>query len=408
MPSLRIIFHTVLCLTVLGAIAPLPATAQSLEPVYLGPGDVMNLRFQGRESLNGEYVIGVEGDLFFPGIGGIVASGRTVGDVSRDLDDLMRENFGIDARTFSLSVSEFRPIYVGGRVRQPGSYTFRPSLRVAHAIAMAGGTRGLNNEEPIVALETGREYARLRVSEDQLARALTQRNRLLKALGRSTDPEATPEKLGDLIGPQALTFRAELQSAIAGVQDQVDTIQRDVLKRRAATAQGEVDALQSQLDALTELLDITKNEFDLLVDPSERGIIPRSRILELQRLLATTNGEISATLARRFSAQSTQNAFDGDTLLIEENRHLQNLLELSLVDAEVSTLRRTISASRETLNDIGGLPSGDGESCGIEVWRTTASELVILPATLTFTIQPGDFVRLVEKTADGVCDRQSP
>ncbi len=389
------------------ALMPRSADAQAPDPVFLGPGDVLNLRFQGRDSLDGEYIIGVEGDLFFPGIGGVMAAGRTVGDVARELDGLMRETFSLNSRTFALSVAEFRPIYVGGRVRQPGSYPFRPGLRVAHAVAMAGGTRGLSTEEPIFALETGREYARLRVAEDQLAGALTRRNRLLKDLGLSPDPEATEDKLSDLIGNDDTTFRTEVQTAIADIQIEVDDIQRTVLERRAETAEGEVAALQSQLEALNDLLQISANELQILEDPSERGIIPRARILELQRLVASTNGEISATLSRRFSAESNLRAFDGDSKLIKDSRRLQNLLELSLADADVSALRRTVRASRATLNDIGGLPSGDGENCGIEVWRTTQNGLDILPADQTFGIQPGDFIRLVEKTADGTCDRQT-
>ena len=157
-----------LCLLLPGGLA----RAQSLEPVRLGPGDVIGLKFQGRDSLNGDYIIGVEGTLFFPGIGPVQAADRTLTEIAQDLDGLMRENFGLDTRTFSIAVTEFRPIYVGGRVRQPGSYQFRPGLRVAHAIAMAGGPRGLNADQPIVALETGREYARLRLAEDQLANAV--------------------------------------------------------------------------------------------------------------------------------------------------------------------------------------------------------------------------------------------
>ena len=383
------------------------ALAQAPDPVYLGPGDVLNMRFQGRDSLDGEYIIGVEGDLFFPGIGSVTAAGRTVGEVALELDGLMRETFSLNSRTFALSVAEFRPIYVGGRVRQPGSYPFRPGLRVAHAVAMAGGTRGLSSEEPVIALETGREYTRLRIAEDQLASALSRRNRLLKELGLNPDPDATEDKLSDLIGSEDTAFRAQVQTAIADIQTDVDDIQRSVLERRAETAQGEVDALQSQLAALNDLLQISTNELKILEDPSERGIIPRSRILELQRLVASTNGEISATLSRRFSAESSLRAFDGDSKLIEGSRRLQNLLELSLADADVSALRRTVQTSRATLDDIGGLPSRDGENCGIEVWRTTQNGLDILPADQTFGIQPGDFVRLVEKTADGTCDRQT-
>lgn len=380
------------------------AFAEPLEPVKLGPGDELTFRFQGRDSLSGPYVIGVDGQIFFPGIGAVQASGRTVPQVAAELEDRMRETFNLSSRTFSISVSEFRPIYVGGRVKQPGSYTFRPGLRVAHAIAMAGGLKGISGTDPIIALEMGREYTRLRVAEDQLAQALIRREQYLIDLGYDNDASTVVDRAGDLIGAEEAAFRADLQASLSKLSEEIDSVRFDVLEQRAATAGGETEALRGQLAALEELLDISSKELGVLEDPSERGVIPRSRILQLQRLVAATNGEISATLARRYSAENNELSLGGESKLIDASRRLENLLGLSVSDAEVSALREQITATRSFMSDFGGLPAADGENCGIEIWRSTNEELVIVPAKQSDALQPGDFVRLVEKTADGTCD----
>ena len=212
------------------------AFAEPLEPVKLGPGDELTFRFQGRDSLSGPYVIGVDGQIFFPGIGAVQASGRTVPQVAAELEDRMRETFNLSSRTFSISVSEFRPIYVGGRVKQPGSYTFRPGLRVAHAIAMAGGLKGISGTDPIIALEMGREYTRLRVAEDQLAQALIRREQYLIDLGYDNDASTVVDRAGDLIGAEEAAFRADLQASLSKLSEEIDSVRFDVLEQRAATA----------------------------------------------------------------------------------------------------------------------------------------------------------------------------
>ena len=216
-----------------------------------------------------------------------------------------------------------------------------------------------------------------------------QRNRLLARLGMPADETVSDTDIRDMIGSVEAEFRLSLQESLNDMQTRVDDIQRDVLTLRAETAQGETEALQSQLDALVDLLKISADELAILEDPSERGIIPRARILELQRLVASTNGEISATLARRFSAESDRRAFEGDARIIDEARRLQDLLQLSLVDGEVSGLRRQVRAMRATLDDVGGLPAEDTEICGIEIWRNETSELNIFVAEQTVPLQPG-------------------
>lgn len=403
-PLPKLYFLHALCLISCLAI---PATAQSPDPVRLGPGDELTFRFQGRDTLDGPYVIGVDGKLFFPGIGEVAASGRTVTEVAADLDVLMRSAIGLDARTFSISVSEFRPVYVGGRVQQPGAYTFRPGLRVAQAIAMAGGSRGLGSREPILALEQGREYARLRVIEDQLADVLLRRDRLRAALDLLEVSGAGIADPVDLIGAEETADRATLQARLTELEDEIDRQQTTVLDRRAESARGEVTALEAQLSALREVLDISAEELANLEEPGDRGLVPRSRILELRRIVAAANGEISATLARRFGAESNERAFAGDSELIALSRRVQDVISLSQAEAEIGILRRQVVAVRSVLDDLGGLPSRDGETCGIEIWRDGAEGLAIIPVEQTFALQPGDFVRLVERTAEGTCDRQA-
>ena len=384
------------------AVIAAPVAAQEVDAVLLGPGDVVTLKFQGREVLNDDYRIGTDGELFLPGIGAVRAAGHTAEQVIADLESLMRETFGIDQRTFSFSVTEFRPVYVGGRVEQPGSYTYRPGLRVAQAVAMAGGERRLSDGNPILSLEKGREAARLAASEDRLADLQVRRAELRESAG-------LPEVADDVRADRTRTdLRAELQAQLSDLRTEIDGVRAEVLAQRAESAGNESEALGSQIEALRSLLEIATGELSRVEEAGERGIVSNARVNEIRRTIAATSGDIGSTVARRFAAESSQRALSGEAGLIDATRRLEMLLTLAEVETEIGGLEQEVRAARALLDQMGGRPdlTGDRGSCGVEVWRTVDGVLRIDAVDQVFALQPGDFVRLVERTPEGTCDDQ--
>jgi polysaccharide export outer membrane protein len=129
---------------VLVVFAALTAAAHSQEitpvPDYLiGPGDILNIAVWKDEALTRQMVVLPDGKIAFPLIGQIQASGRTVADITKELEQkLSRFLPEVD---LSVAVHQVKSmiIYVIGRVNKPGHFELNTDVNVLQALAMAGG-----------------------------------------------------------------------------------------------------------------------------------------------------------------------------------------------------------------------------------------------------------------------------
>jgi len=123
-------------------VAPAAPMAQDSSPVgdYLvGPGDILNISVWKDESLTRQCVVLPDGKIAFPLIGQVAASGRTVADISKELEQkLARFVPGVD---LSVGVHQVNSliVYVIGRVNSPGRFVLNTDVNVLQALAMAGG-----------------------------------------------------------------------------------------------------------------------------------------------------------------------------------------------------------------------------------------------------------------------------
>ena len=88
----------------------------------LGPGDIVTIIFPGLEIFDNQYLIDPEGNLNLPEINKINASGLTLGELTKKLNETYQE-FIIDP---DLNIQVFRyrdiSIYISGEVNSPGLY----------------------------------------------------------------------------------------------------------------------------------------------------------------------------------------------------------------------------------------------------------------------------------------------
>jgi protein involved in polysaccharide export with SLBB domain len=126
---------------------PTPGTAGGPAPVQasrapasyvLGPGDRVRTTVFGEDRLSGEYIVTSSGDISFPLIGNIHASGLSVADLQTMIRDKLSAGYLKDPRV-TAEVLTFRPFYVLGEVARPGQYPYVDGLTMEQAIATAGG-----------------------------------------------------------------------------------------------------------------------------------------------------------------------------------------------------------------------------------------------------------------------------
>ncbi len=113
------------------------APAQS--PDYrLGAGDRVRIIVFGQKDMTGEYLVDGSGMLSFPLIGQIKAGGLTADGLERAITNKLKPDYLRDPNV-SVVVLTYRPFYIVGEVKTPGSYAYVNGMTVINAVALAGG-----------------------------------------------------------------------------------------------------------------------------------------------------------------------------------------------------------------------------------------------------------------------------
>ena len=114
------------------------ASESSISGYRLGAGDLISISVYDEEDLSLEVRIGLSGQISYPLLGDVVVSGLTPKLLEEKLTAGLKGPYLI-APSVNVSILEYRPFYVIGEVKKPGSYPFHPGLTVDKAISISGG-----------------------------------------------------------------------------------------------------------------------------------------------------------------------------------------------------------------------------------------------------------------------------
>ena len=127
-----------------GGSPALPAGFTSAQTSDLGNayklviGDKMKLVVFGEDQLSGEIEVGGNGNVALPLVGEIEANGLTTAELTSRIRSRLSEGYLKNPRV-TLQLTNLRPIYVHGEVRNPGEFQFRNGMTFMDAVARAGG-----------------------------------------------------------------------------------------------------------------------------------------------------------------------------------------------------------------------------------------------------------------------------
>jgi polysaccharide export outer membrane protein len=132
----------VLMLVIWLAAAPFHAEAQDTQPVtdyVIGPGDVLHISVWKDEALTRQMAVLPDGKIAFPLIGQVVAGGKTVDGLTREMEQKLAKF--VPDLNLSVVVQQVgsMTIYVIGRVNSPGRFAIASDVNVLQALSMAGG-----------------------------------------------------------------------------------------------------------------------------------------------------------------------------------------------------------------------------------------------------------------------------
>ncbi|WP_291099843.1 polysaccharide biosynthesis/export family protein [Hydrogenophaga sp.] len=126
-----------------GSVAPAwaqgTAINSGLSSYALGAGDVISIRVLGEDDFTKEKIrLTDAGTIFFPSVGEIRINGTTLGELERIITNGLRGRILVNPRV-SVEINEYRPFFITGMVKNPGSFAYQPGLTVRKAASLAGG-----------------------------------------------------------------------------------------------------------------------------------------------------------------------------------------------------------------------------------------------------------------------------
>ena len=114
------------------------SSGNTLGEYRLAPGDRLKIVVFDQEQLSGEFIVDSTGGILLPVVGPVGVAGLTVPEAQQLIQERLADGVLVHP-VVSVRIPEYRPIFVTGDVRKPGSYPFMFGGSVKGAIAAAGG-----------------------------------------------------------------------------------------------------------------------------------------------------------------------------------------------------------------------------------------------------------------------------
>jgi polysaccharide export outer membrane protein len=161
--------------------SPLAAQQSAASPggAVLRPGDVVKLLIWREEDFSGEFPVALDGSVVLPRIG----RQEVTGESPDALRTRWLKEFERYLRNPSIEITFLRRVTVLGAVREAGLKHVDPTMTIAQALALAGGTTPDGATDRIVLMRDGEQI-----------QTVTERMRIAETPLRSGDQLFVPER----------------------------------------------------------------------------------------------------------------------------------------------------------------------------------------------------------------------
>ena len=105
----------------------------------IGAGDVLRILTWKEADFTGVFAVRYDGRITVPLIGDLSAAGRTPGELSLELQQQIGRFVELPRVTVAIDQPNSAQFFVLGKVAQQGAFPYTRAIRVAQALAIAGG-----------------------------------------------------------------------------------------------------------------------------------------------------------------------------------------------------------------------------------------------------------------------------
>ena len=137
------------------------------EVIYkLDSGDKLKVIVYEEKNLSGSFEVSGEGFVSLPLIGAVNAKGLSIRELEKSIETNLLDGYLKNPKV-SIEVLNYRPFYILGEVKEPGSYPYVNGMTVLNAVALGGGYTYRANKSRITLIRAGEsEKNKLSVSAE--------------------------------------------------------------------------------------------------------------------------------------------------------------------------------------------------------------------------------------------------
>jgi polysaccharide biosynthesis/export protein len=361
----------------------------------LAPSDRLQIVIFGQQELSGDFIVDGTGEILLPLAGSVSVAGLTVAEAQKLIQERFADGVLVQPAV-SVRILEYRPIFVTGDVRRPGSYQFMFGGTVRAAIATAGGAGQALEQSLSVAVSdfiTAEERVR-QLEADQVS-----------MLVRKTRLEAQRDRREDFVMPLLIGLDVRNVDFDRAYSAENDTFLRltdiyhgqlEALQKQRPRVEAEIEAVTDQIAQQNKRLDIVSGHLADLEPLFRKGIIRKEQVLnqEIEKTLVQT--QLSNSQAQVARLGQTMGELDAKVADLKAAYVRQVLGELQEISQRLRGIEMTLGPARK-LRDVKaeaasretGLPDYT-----ISISRADEGRMVSFDATDETTLEPGDVIEV--------------
>ncbi len=139
-------------------LIPQQEPEEILSSYHLGKGDLISIKVFGEDDFSVTAHVNKEGSISYPMLGELQLSGLTVNEVEKKIISGLQGDYLVNPKV-TVTILEYRQIFVNGEVKNPGGYPFKPGMTTNKAISLGGGFTENASREEIVIIRDGDKSA---------------------------------------------------------------------------------------------------------------------------------------------------------------------------------------------------------------------------------------------------------
>lgn len=379
--------------TIIAAAMVMFATHIGADVYRLSSGDVIQVSLPEHEKVNGAYPIGPEGQISIPGIGVVTANGLTI----QELEEALKQRAAatILAPSISVSILQYRPIYILGDVSEAGKYDFIPGLTVMQAIALAKGLGRLEQGDEFSRLLTGlRTRGALNTAKTDLISNQIKLSRITAEYEGKRQFSPAMTDLPEGLEAWAKSVISHETAQMAARWNSFD-LRQEKLRNALSARHSETASYAAQIATQDELLKEIQAELEKMRDLQGRGLVSNERLGQLTRQEISTRSQIQQIVSLKLRSEVEMRNAENQLNALTDGRALSLLQTIGDLKETIKRLEDQIRADQaiirhaENSHDL----TGRANIHRFELYRD--NRLVPTDTTLTTKLEPGDTLFII-------------